>query len=119
MYCCLFTVHELIGLLILTLVWPAKDTPTVQNAGDLEKVKSMIDAARQKHFELEQDPKRKGPMTQYPDERFDVCLYLTGPHALGKGDMTYISQLSELLPVVPLLAKVKPTRRMFFYVWCA
>jgi septin family protein len=97
------------GILPLTFECPAKDTPGLLNTGDLDKVKSMINTARQKHFELEQDPKRKGPMTQYSDQRFDVCLYLTGPHALGKGDLTYMSQLSELLPVVPLFAKVKPT----------
>jgi hypothetical protein len=58
---------------------------------------------------LEQDPAREGPMSDFPDKRFDACLYLIGPTTWGHADLANIRELSKLVPVIPLLAKVMHT----------
>lgn len=59
------------------------------------------------HFlQHEQDAKRDQPLTSVVDPRVDVCFYFIAPHRIKDVDVHFISQLSELVPVMPILAKV-------------
>ncbi len=80
-------------------------------AEHLAKVKAMIGASRDAHFEVEQDPLRKGPLTQYPDRRIDAIIYFIAPHGSGQNDIRFMSELADFLPVVPVLAKVRQVAR--------
>ena len=54
------------------------------------------------HFPLvpKQDMKRHGPLHAFPDARVDVALFFIPPHRLRPNDVDFITELSELVPVV-------------------
>jgi hypothetical protein len=109
LHCAGYVLHNLLVFSALILMCLAQDTPSLLNAEHLAKVKAMIGASRDAHFEVEQDPLRKGPMTQYPDPRIDACIYFIAPHGSGQNDIRFMSELADFLPVVPVLAKVTIT----------
>ena len=39
------------------------------------------------------------------DERIHVCLYFISSHRMKDIDVTFLKQLSELVPIVPIVAK--------------
>ncbi len=53
---------------------------------------------------------RTGPMSEFEDTRVDVCLYFITPHNLRPVDIAMMEQIGELVPVIPVIAKVSPAR---------
>lgn len=53
-----------------------------------------------------QDARRLGPMHKAPDPRVDVALYFCNPHRIKEMDVTFMARVSEVVPVIPILAKV-------------
>jgi Septin len=47
-----------------------------------------------------------GTAAMWQDPRVDVCLYFIAPHRLKAIDVEFIKKLADLVPVVPILAKV-------------
>lgn len=60
------------------------------------------------HYVVEQHPERDLPMASLPDARVDVCLYLIEPNQLPEVDIDAIVEIGKLVPIMPLLAKLKP-----------
>lgn len=56
---------------------------------------------------MEADPGRTQPMATLPDPRVDVALLFLAPHAMRPQDLEMMLALSELLPVLPIIAKVR------------
>ncbi len=56
-------------------------------------------------LEHEQDTKRVGPISETEDPRVDLCLYFISPHRMKPADVKLITELSEKIPVIPILAK--------------
>lgn len=44
--------------------------------------------------------KRCGPLHKFPDARVDAALFFIPPHRLRPIDVDFITELSELVPVV-------------------
>lgn len=61
-----------------------------------------------------QDARRAGPMHRFVDPRVDVCVYFVAPHRCKKVDVRFMTELSKHVPVVPVLAKVRPRSLMLF-----
>jgi hypothetical protein len=78
---------------------------------------SLIRERMEEHFELDQGPTRDKPMSCYPDNRFDVCLYFVDSYDSMDFHVQNMVQLSKLLPVVPLLAKVMTRSLSRSYLW--
>lgn len=55
-----------------------------------------------------QDARRLGPMHTAPDPRVDVTLYFCNPHRIKEMDVAFMARVSEVVPVIPILAKVGP-----------
>lgn len=45
-------------------------------------------------------------MSEFEDTRVDVCLYFIAPHNLRPVDISMMEQIGELVPVIPVVAKV-------------
>jgi Septin len=84
-----------------------QDTPGLNSQEDVEVVLDYVRAQLQAYIAAEEDPRRSQPMSRLPDPRVDVVLYLVAPHALKPQDIVAMTRLSLLVPVVPLLAKVR------------
>ncbi len=61
------------------------------------------------YVETEKDVERSQPLSRLEDPRVDVCLYFLSPHTITPLDIEVIGGLSKLVPVVPLMAKVRIT----------
>lgn len=46
-------------------------------------------------------------MHKAPDPRVDVALYFVNPHRIKDMDVSFMAHLSEAVPVIPILAKVR------------
>ena len=53
-----------------------------------------------------QDKNRTRPMSDFEDTRVDVCLYFIAPHNLRPVDIEMMNQIGQLVPVIPVIAKV-------------
>ena len=58
------------------------------------------------HAELEEDPERSVPLHHLPDTRIGACLLLLAPHSLKAADLELLTALSQVVPVIPVFAKV-------------
>ena len=89
---------------------PWQDTPSVEPAGSgtdapqaiLDYIVAQLDVHRLK----EDDPMRSQPMAALPDGRVDACLYFIAPGCLTPDDVQAMATLSQLVPVVPIIAQV-------------
>lgn len=83
-----------------------QDTPGTHSAGADTAILKHILKQNQEYMAREEDPRRVVPMSTLPDPRVDVCLYFLSPHFLKPQDVALMTRLSELVPVVPIIAKV-------------
>ena len=83
-----------------------QDTPGVHLPGAPEAILEHVLSQSRKFMTAEEDPKRVVPMSALPDPRVDACIFFLPPHFLKPQDIQLITQLSELVPVVPVIAKV-------------
>jgi septin 7 len=83
-----------------------QDTPGFENMEDnMQPVLDYIHANNKKYVDLELDSKRVRPLHHFEDARVDVALYFISPHRMKPVDVQFITALSALVPVVPILAK--------------
>ncbi|KAK9831503.1 hypothetical protein WJX81_003303 [Elliptochloris bilobata] len=83
-----------------------QDTPGYDRTEDnIEPIVHYCEEACTRCLAAEQDTKRKGALTAEEDPRVDVALYFIAPHRLRPIDIDFITRLSELVPVVPIIAK--------------
>ena len=59
-----------------------------------------------------QDTARPVPLSALEDTRCDVCLYFVAPHSLRPLDAAMMARIGRLVPVVPIIAKVRPPRSL-------
>lgn len=54
------------------------------------------------------DPSRQAPLSTLPDPRCDVCVFLLPPRGLLEdgSQMEAVARLAQLVPVIPVVAKV-------------
>ena len=71
----------------------------------MEPILSYIQAANEQALTREQDARRAKPLADDDDPRVDVCIYFLSPHRVKPIDLKFITELSVLAPVVPVLAK--------------
>jgi septin family protein len=89
-----------------TYHYRVQDTPGYENMEDnMDPILQYIKDSQQRYLELEQDAKRAGPLNVIDDSRVDVCIYFIAPHRLKPIDINFMKQLSEFVPVLPVLAK--------------
>ena len=53
-----------------------------------------------------QDKTRVVPLSALPDCRVDVCLAFIAPHKFTADEAAGLAAISELVPVIPVMAKV-------------
>ena len=83
-----------------------QDTPGLIYGQTNVRVPAHISKQNKKYLEREQDPQRTQPMHAGPDHRVDACLFFINPNHLKDAEVTAMIQISELVPVVPMIAKV-------------
>lgn len=66
-----------------------------------------VRAQQEAYRAMEADPGRTQPMATLPDPRVDVALLFLAPHVMRPQDVEMMVTLSELLPVLPIIAKVR------------
>lgn len=98
--------------------YSVQDTPGWENLGDtMDNVIDHIVSRSLRCLENEQDARRLGPMHKIADPRVDVCLYFISPHRIKSIDVDFMTKLSKVVPVLPILAKAdsmtKPELRSF------
>eukprot|EP00884_Botryococcus_braunii_P006959 jgi/Botrbrau1/16264/Bobra.0066s0048.1 len=82
-----------------------QDTPGHMEGEVCQAVLREVEARRAVHFQMEQDPQRSMPLHLLPDRRIDLVLYFVPPHVLRPMTVDFIACLSELAPVLPIIAK--------------
>ncbi|KAK9844319.1 hypothetical protein WJX74_000764 [Apatococcus lobatus] len=86
--------------------YQVQDTPGYENMEDNQKIiLDYIEKCHRACLEHEQDTKRTAPISQTKDPRVDLCLYFISPHRMKPADIVLITELSEKIPVIPILAK--------------
>ncbi|KAK9824081.1 hypothetical protein WJX72_007600 [[Myrmecia] bisecta] len=88
-----------------TMHYQVQDTPAYTGEGMAERILAYVKDQQRAYMAAELDPQRSRPVGELADPRVDVCLFFVPPHALKGQDVAFMEQLSELVPVVPLLAK--------------
>ena len=83
-----------------------QETPGLHHSLAQPAILSYINAQLQQWLHADQDPSRGAPVALMKDPRVDVCLYFIAPHALKPQDVAFMQELSALVPVIPVLAKV-------------
>lgn len=71
----------------------------------MDPILAHINLCNEKALAREQDSKRNVPLAQDDDPRVDVCIYFLSPHRVKPIDMKFMTELSALAPVIPVLAK--------------
>lgn len=87
----------------------AQDTKGFSTLAEALALLESIQLQSESYFKTEQDGKRTLPMAMLPDHRVDVCLYFVPPHALYPLDVEVMGRISQLVPVIPIIAKVPPS----------
>ena len=72
---------------------------------NMDPILKYINTCNEKALAREQDAKRTAPLAQDDDPRVDVCIYFLSPHRVKPIDLKFMTELSALAPVVPVLAK--------------
>ena len=85
-----------------------QDTPGTHFAGAGACVLEHVAQQSREYMAMEEDPKRVVPLSTLPDPRVDVCIFFLSPHFLKPQDVSLMTRLSASVPVVPIIAKVRP-----------
>ena len=85
-----------------------QDTPGTHFAGAGACVLEHVAQQSREYMAMEEDPKRVVPLSTLPDPRVDVCIFFLSPHFLKPQDVSLMTRLSASVPVVPVIAKVRP-----------
>ena len=84
-----------------------QDTPGQVYGQTNVRIPDYITAQHERYLAWEQSPLRSVPMTAGDDHRVDACLFFLNPNHLKDAEVADMVQLSELVPVVPMIAKVR------------
>ena len=79
------------------------DSPDLQV--NMDPILQHIHTCNEKALAREQDSKRTAPLSNDDDPRVDVCIYFLSPHRIKPIDIKFITELSALVPLIPVLAK--------------
>ena len=71
----------------------------------MDPILEHIKLCNERALAREQDSQRTAPLAQDDDPRVDVCIYFLSPHRVKPIDMKFMTELSALAPVIPVLAK--------------
>ena len=71
----------------------------------MDPILDHINLCNERALAREQDSQRNAPLAQDDDPRVDVCIYFLSPHRVKPIDMKFMTELSALAPVIPVLAK--------------
>ena len=71
----------------------------------MDPILQYIHTCNEKALAREQDAKRTAPLSSDDDPRVDVCIYFLSPHRIKPIDLKFMTELSALAPLVPVLAK--------------
>lgn len=85
-----------------------QDTPGQVYGQTNLRIPDYIRAQNERYLAWEQSPERAVPMSAGDDHRVDACLFFLNPNHLKDAEVADMVQLSELVPVVPMIAKVPP-----------
>lgn len=83
-----------------------QDTPGQVYGQTNVRIPDHITAQNDRYLAWEQSPHRSVPMSAGGDHRVDACLFFLNPNHLKDAEVADMVQLSELVPVVPMIAKV-------------
>jgi hypothetical protein len=97
-----------LSLTLFHIEWLVKDTPGLVDEDDVALVIDKIRAELDKRVEREQDPARTKPLNYCEDTRFDACIYFLEPNCGVLDDIDIIVELSKLVPVISVIARVMP-----------
>ena len=84
-----------------------QDTPGQVYGQTNVRIPEYITAQNEHYLAWEQSPLRSAPMSAGDDHRVDACLFFLNPNHLKDAEVANMVQLSELVPVVPMIAKVR------------
>lgn len=84
-----------------------QDTPGQVYGQTKVRIADFITAQNERYLAWEQSPHRSVPMSAGDDHRVDACLFFLNPNHLKDAEVADMVQLSELVPVVPMIAKVR------------
>ena len=84
-----------------------QDTPGQVYGQTKVRIADFIIAQNERYLAWEQSPHRSVPMSAGDDHRVDACLFFLNPNHLKDAEVADMVQLSELVPVVPMIAKVR------------
>jgi len=73
------------------------------------RIPDHITAQNAAYLAWEQNPQRSVPMSASDDPRVDACLFFLNPNHLKDAEVAAMAHLSELVSVVPMIAKVSKT----------
>lgn len=83
-----------------------QDSPGLINGQAYVRICDHITAQNAAHLTTEQDPLRSVSIADGDDHRVDACLFFLNPNYLKDAEVTAMADLSKLVPVVPMIAKV-------------
>jgi len=72
---------------------------------NMDPILQYIHACNEKALARDQDAKRTTPLASDDDPRVDICIYFLSPHRIKPIDLKFMTELSALVPLVPVLAK--------------
>ncbi|KAL3141918.1 hypothetical protein ABBQ32_004572 [Trebouxia sp. C0010 RCD-2024] len=82
-----------------------QDTPGQIYGQTNLRIPDYIRAQHERYLAWEQSPERAVPMSAGDDHRVDACLFFLNPNHLKDAEVADMVHLSELVPVVPMIAK--------------
>jgi septin family protein len=94
--CCTFT---------LKYHFTLQDTPGLVFGETQVPVLQYLQQQQKQYYLQESDPTKTEQLYAGKDPRVDACVYFISPHGITNTDVKYMSYLSELVPVIPVLAK--------------
>lgn len=86
-----------------------QDTPGTHITGAEASIMKHILKQNRDYMAKEEDPKRVVPLSSLPDPRVDVVLFFISPYYLKPQDVQFMTRLSSVVPVIPIVAKVNPS----------
>lgn len=107
------SLQSAVGVLDLRCISPAvssQDTPGFHPEASLGVANTIVaHIVRQSelYLDAECDPSRSVPQWEIPDTRVDACLFLLPREEPGPATLAFLRTLGQLLPVIPILAKVR------------
>lgn len=89
-----------------------QDTPGLIYGQTSVRIPDYITAQNEAYLAWEQNPERSASMSASDDHRVDACLFFLNPNYLKDAEVAAMAHLSDLVPVVPMIAKVTHTVSM-------